>query len=818
MIFRSEDMSLLELRLTIESGWYFMKNIGNTGYIQISQSSEGGNHTYQNKFDSCKTLLSALNEIEVIIKASGLTIEISNHDISDIKIKTDYLENSPLFKEYLDHTGLEKINEFISKKYLTIKEIDDNLFKIEKNLTLLIENACIVNSLKDSLPHNVKYKSFDSNELEVKVEGFGFYYICGLVSVNDIFMLQRSIFRSTKENVFLQIFDLRVDKLNLPYEPNSKKIVFVIFQGGQSQTMKTKVQNIFKSFNVGIFTLPDSYEHIEEAIEIKNKEITQMQDLYNQSKNQLVESLKYFTETEIVVGISKIELFKNFVYREKSINKELSKFQINNRILTALAWVPTELKSSFKNEVNQLKREFEIIKADIIDIDISNQKQSPPTYYKLNDLTKPPQLIVDTYGIPRYKEVNPALFTISTFPYLFGVMFGDVGHGLILFMVGLFLIRFYDQLKIRGLGSLLTFRYLLTMMGFFSFFCGLVYNDFLGIPLKLFSTCYKRVDKTFQRIDESCTYTLGFDSVWYMATEEVGFMNSFKMKLSIIVGVVHMTVGIFMKGANSIYFSNYKDFIFEFIPQLLFLSTTFGYMCVTIIIKWLKNWGNGEFAPSIISIFINLGSTSPESVLWGESSGDQQTFFQQNLFKIAFICFWVMLLPKPIILSIQQSRKKKDYKKISSTVTPVELSGEEPLLINEKGSSDHEEDHDIGEIFVHQMIEVIEFVLGSISNTASYLRLWALSLAHGQLAKVFLELTVLNSIKGGSAIASVIGFPIFVASTVMVLMLMDLMECFLHTLRLHWVEFQNKFFKGDGSKFVGFNIYEEIQNEYTSQP
>ena len=56
----------------------------------------------------------------------------------------------------------------------------------------------------------------------------------------------------------------------------------------------------------------------------------------------------------------------------------------------------------------------------------------PPTYFRLNKFTETFQSIVDTYGVPRYKEANPGLFTIISFPFLFGVMYGDIGHGIAL--------------------------------------------------------------------------------------------------------------------------------------------------------------------------------------------------------------------------------------------------------------------------------------------------------------------------------------------------------------------------------------------------
>jgi len=124
------------------------------------------------------------------------------------------------------------------------------------------------------------------------------------------------------------------------------------------------------------------------------------------------------------------------------------------------------------------------------------------------------------------------------------------------------------------------------------------------------------------------------------------------------------------------------------------------------------------------------------------------------------------------------------------------------------------------------MIETIEFVLGAVSNTASYLRLWALSLAHSQLAEVFL--TFVLSIKwhentdgvDGPA-KSVVGITIwtfilwfaYMAVTWGVLMLMDVLECFLHTLRLHWVEFQNKFYKGTGYLYEPFTFKATFEAE-----
>jgi V-type H+-transporting ATPase subunit a len=125
-----------------------------------------------------------------------------------------------------------------------------------------------------------------------------------------------------------------------------------------------------------------------------------------------------------------------------------------------------------------------------------------------------------------YKEINPAVFACVSFPFLFGVMFGDMGHGSILFIVGSLLCIFDKQVKASSMKDFAMLRYLLLMMGFFAIFNGFIYNEFFAIPIDFFGSCfskttvqYNQTNKNisaegYNKTDFNCVYPMGVDPRW----------------------------------------------------------------------------------------------------------------------------------------------------------------------------------------------------------------------------------------------------------------------------------------------------------------
>lgn len=62
------------------------------------------------------------------------------------------------------------------------------------------------------------------------------------------------------------------------------------------------------------------------------------------------------------------------------------------------------------------------------------------------------------------------------------------------------------------------------------------------------------------------------------------------MKISVIIAVIHMTLGLVLKAINQIYSKKYLFALMETLPQLIFFILFFGYMDFLIIYKWIHQW------------------------------------------------------------------------------------------------------------------------------------------------------------------------------------------------------------------------------------
>uniref|UniRef100_A0A1W7RJ89 V-type proton ATPase subunit a n=1 Tax=Agkistrodon contortrix contortrix TaxID=8713 RepID=A0A1W7RJ89_AGKCO len=818
-LFRSEEMTLAQLFLQSEAAYCCVSELGELGKVQFRDLNPDVN-VFQRKFVNevrrCEEMDRKLRFVEKEIKKANINI-------------TDTGENPevPFPRDMIDlEANFEKIEN-------ELKEINTNQEALKRNFLELTELKFILRKTQQFFDEMADPELLEesSSLLEPSEIGRGaplrLGFVAGVINRERIPTFERMLWRVCRGNVFLRQAEIENPLEDPVTGDNVHKSVFIIFfQGDQ---LKNRVKKICEGFRASLYPCPETPQERKEMAAGVNTRIDDLLMVLNQTKEHRQRVLEAAAKN-VRVWFIKVRKMKAIYH---TLN--LCNIDVTQKCLIAEVWCPVADLDSIQFALRRGTEHSGSTVPSILNRMQTNQ--TPPTYNKTNKFTDGFQNIVDAYGIGTYREINPAPYTIITFPFLFAVMFGDFGHGILLTLFAVWMViresRILSQKSDNEIFNIIfSGRYIILLMGSFSIYTGLIYNDCFSKSLNMFGSSWS-VRPMFQKSNWTedllqeypmlqlnpaiegvfgGAYPFGIDPIWNIATNKLVFLNSFKMKMSVILGIIHMMFGITLSLLNHIYFKKPLNIFLGFIPEIIFMSSLFGYLIILIFYKWAAyNAKNSMYAPSLLIHLINMFLFSYEKDAKMLYSG--QKGLQCFLVVVAFLCIPWMLVAKPLILRQQYLQRKHlgtlNFGGIRVGNGPTEEDAE---IIQHDQLSTHSEEGEefnFGDTVVNQAIHTIEYCLGCISNTASYLRLWALSLAHAQLSEVLWTMVIhlglsINNLAGSLALFFL--FAVFATLTVAILLVMEGLSAFLHALRLHWVEFQNKFYMGTGFKFLPFSF------------
>jgi len=849
-LFRSKDMTYVQVTMVNEAAQAVVRKVGDFGKLHLTDLSERDHPSAQftnhkKRVQQCAYWLKKLQSFRQVIERYEVPMP-KGGEIGDMKDSGDKLMQ---VKDYL-----EPIEQELT---MNIRYVE----QAEKHINDQLEYRCVLQVCNDLNLGDDSQDSQGFRQRSLSVEGKAPLLpskydiellepterglIAGVISQNKKISFHRMIYRVSKgANTYVQFIPIESPFSDAEGEEVYKSVFYIKTVGSH---LTRKVLHMCKVFGASTFSLPKSSEYSEKLVELQ-RDVNDKERVRDLTRNKIIDILSKLAGDERGVEESPLLRWEKAIAIEQMTCQALMQCQFHITMMNLEGWCPTEnleeLRIVLAGAVRGTGLERPVLTTEMDGV-TPPYGATRPTYFPKNKFTTPFQQIVDTYGVPRYHEVNPGLFTCVSFPFLFGVMYGDIFHGFCVFLYGLYLLWNEDKIiaKIKNgevsdmFQGLFAGRYCLALMGFFGFYCGWIYNDFAANTIPLFESGWDPVEENNTHVPNGLVYPFGIDHQWAHHQSSLVFTNSLKMKMAVTIGVIHMTFGIVLSLFNHIRFKDTAIHIaFEFVPRLVFMLFTMGYMVFLIFYKFMKPWEVGGviphptdpeqdwLAPNLIQVMIKMflspTNLPPENRLFEDA--DTQQRLQLFLLIIALLMVPLMLFGVPVAKRYGSScHSNSIYGSLNgqSSATDEEWGGavspQDGLIDGHMGSdsfgaaghADHEE-HSFGDEMIHNGIHTIEFVLGTVSNTASYLRLWALSLAHAQLAEVFWRMTIMQyglmSTLLPPSIMVFIGVAAWMSFTFLVLLTMDVLECFLHALRLHWVEFQNKFYLADGIAFEPF--------------
>ncbi|XP_053574917.1 V-type proton ATPase 116 kDa subunit a 4 [Bombina bombina] len=837
-LFRSEEMCLTQLFLQVEAGYSCIAELGELGLVQFRDLNASTNN-FQRRF---------VNEVRRCEGMERILRFLESEMVND-KIEMRVPEKppqTPLPREMIDlETVLEKLEG-------ELQEVNRNQQTLKQNFLELTELKHLLKKTQDffeaegNLPDDF-FTEDTSSLLELRTVPSAaaagkLGFTAGVIGRERMSAFERLLWRVCRGNIYLKYSELETTLEDPVTREEVKKNVFVVFYQGDQ--LKQKIKKICDGFKATVYPCPESAsERREMAVDVN----TRIEDL-----NTVITQTDSHHQRVLLEAAHIICNWNIKVKKMKAVYHVLNlcNIDVTQQCIIAEIWCPVNDKERIQRALHRgMERSGSTIAPILTNITTS---LDPPTFNRTNKFTSGFQNIVDAYGVGNYREMNPTPYTIITFPFLFAVMFGDFGHGAVMLGFALWMVMNEKNLmSSKGSNEIWdTFfggRYLILLMGIFSIYTGLIYNDCFSKSLSIFGSSWSvrpmftsgkwddhllhsvaqlQLDPAVKGVFSGNPYPFGIDPIWNIAKNKLTFLNSYKMKMSVVMGITQMIFGVVLGLFNHVNFKRTMNILLQFIPEMIFILCLFGYLVFMVIFKWCTyNVYNSQAAPSILIHFINMflfNYNDPTNAPLYEHQKEVQSF----LVIFALIAVPWMLLIKPFILRANHNKAQRMLQASPTHEEEAEEIDVENGQSNHSktkkeeaaqgdhgghggGHGDHGGEFDFGDIFVHQAIHTIEYCLGCISNTASYLRLWALSLAHAQLSEVLWSMVMhygLNSAGWGGLVGVFIIFAAFAVLTIAILLVMEGLSAFLHALRLHWVEFQNKFYSGTGYLFSPFSF------------